>query len=1138
MLNANATIDVTQKLNFTLTSECEEQARITIESDLTVLPSKQFTLESGGETTLTLDPTATVISKNGMLGVYPVKVTSLSTAQTTSTLFDVVVKDDSSCFDLSSAIFDLRSTNKTSGTITNKCFSGRKDNFYPRASFSTDSVIISYNKPGNPEFIDFNATVIGSALESQVQCAEWAALVSVYSSGNDGPSGALHEGKEVGDMVFERDFKDYCEEKYYAGEAIEKPEPDLNITNPAVPLYRMPTKKDYAPTRITAEAENNVLHASFERVELTNQVNTDLFPNDPSKGTYGEIMPNAAVPTLGYDGFTNIPHRLGHGHLIDIYLNFLEFGKGKFLPEQPKDSMNNYVPTETTYNGIDLATTNRWLSSAPIWAGEEETWTNKYTKTSVGGPCEPCTDSLGTNLDYGKNFFQQRIKGEEPDDGWGVFDYIMVILDPFDLFGTRPESNKYTSVMTTQFESLQTSVPIIERRVTWEKPVSLRTVEGVVQDLGKYSANPVPKWTNITEWDNGLETGESEEGINYIFSVIGLHNNGFVNPESVPGAMTGCVLGDTKCENNFYATYLDPKGNKKVAWVIRPAEDPLVEYDGSGKTMYYIPQNKIPGYIEGKPYVRMFLKNGHIYAEYIGLPQIASNTIDFNITKINLLGENYELLTVSDWVERGGELVKETQTYQIKLKGNKTNCFMPDGTPGASGREFVPKILFNWDWNGINYNQCDVKNNNSTYCDATQFSISLFKRLGKIDELLKQNKPQEVPKYASFYAYLTKDNYSQDFLTDFDEYYSSIPFTTSEFFNSVGENKGYDTFITNNALDGEKRIQFMQRGAGGETTLSGNLPKPGVYRVEINLELENENTPALITSTGANAKIQVAFKFEQAPKNDNPFYVLPFDGMVGSKGTTFVRKDYGVGVNILQGEEFPLTQANIVSNYYENALTRINYKLEKNLSILDNSVVLSYSSMDNELVLAKSKPIPLIATINSTNGKAKLAYSIEGASEGTQLSKDWILIESTIGRNTCADFENNARQIYSDSFSNGQNSLVWNGTKPGEIKLATIIFAPTNNNPVLNLKNKSDPALVSIKSYADITSPGAIQLTDSDTGYSVQSLKEVFDAIADGKMCMTQNSQENLKVWWNKAYVDSLIAQVNVTSTVSCGENN
>jgi hypothetical protein len=57
---------------------------------------------------------------------------------------------------------------------------------------------------------------------------------------------------------------------------------------------------------------------------------------------------------------------------------------------------------------------------------------------------------------------------------------------------------------------------------------------------------------------------------------------------------------------------------------------------------------------------------------------------------------------------------------------------------GITGEKAVPKLLMTWNWNEIPWNACDEEGL-GYYCDATQFSIALSKRIRMFDEFLRMN---------------------------------------------------------------------------------------------------------------------------------------------------------------------------------------------------------------------------------------------------------------------------------------------------------------------------------------------------------------------------------------------------------------
>ena len=67
-----------------------------------------------------------------------------------------------------------------------------------------------------------------------------------------------------------------------------------------------------------------------------------------------------------------------------------------------------------------------------------------------------------------------------------------------------------------------------------------------------------------------------------------------------------------------------------------------------------------------------------------------------------------------------------------------SSCYMGSLT-GSTGEEALPRIKLNWDWDAIGVDACDYTNPDYIYCDASQFMISLTKKLANLDEFLMQN---------------------------------------------------------------------------------------------------------------------------------------------------------------------------------------------------------------------------------------------------------------------------------------------------------------------------------------------------------------------------------------------------------------
>ncbi len=137
--------------------------------------------------------------------------------------------------------------------------------------------------------------------------------------------------------------------------------------------------------------------------------------------------------------------------------------------------------------------------------------------------------------------------------------------------------------------------------------------------------------------------------------------------------------------------------------------------------------------------------------------------------EVTLTKPNFEEFNIPDTTTK-----VETQKFHLKFKtkqsldlklpplGESYSCV--DGTKiGVTGPNARPKISFNWDFseNGLKIDECDI-GGKENYCDATQLSIEISKKIHKIDEFLKENayslKCPVNPTEKMLEAYITRIN--------------------------------------------------------------------------------------------------------------------------------------------------------------------------------------------------------------------------------------------------------------------------------------------------------------------------------------------------------------------------------------------
>jgi hypothetical protein len=1170
-LNLNST------KQFSIRSDCNVLRRVDISTKQYMVTGITYDINAGETKNLSVQAKAI----GGVLGVYPINIVSSNQAGVVDLgTIDVVVSDPNSCFDLKQAVFDLRNTGKISSKVINKCYVGRFNNFYPKMDVDTSSVSVQFNKPGNPEHIDFNAMVIGSAMEGLVQGGIYANKLSTSSKQREyhNPVAYAVETEDpyrvrvntaakvtsVDDLEYLDYYQSYCSEWYYDSWTNPKPEPDSNsywgqFSDPLKPTYRFPDYDSYNQDDLVLTPKYNETGGTGSPTDLqgigtTRRDSSSISVTTPANANtlpYGKFENNTATVPAFYNVGTsggNVNFGPGYCSRIDglapagttnnarynvpyresSYVMSLFFGPGSTCdtPTWTDPGTATFDPAagetydtavwdaeggmrvvndgsgrsaNTIFSGHDFHSQEKWYKNAPYGIGVGdggEKWYSIASRSHCGSDGSECKILEMSTYTGNKNYIRVKTEGK-----WSC------------LWCTAD-----TTRMSVQIEGMRRLDPLMERRSSWTQEVHLKTIEGAVQKIGGYSGTPVPEWTNIDSWPDGLKAGEGKQMGNTYFAIGCVNPNGLVPPEWPNlGSYKGCVVtpgGDTLCEQNAQWGHVGVS-EFFPHYVVRPPEDPLVEYDYTGTIMYYIPQDTIPGWVEGAPKVRMFLSGGEVYAEYVGVSEVAGNSIDFNITKNDLLGEEYATLTVSDWVS---DTNIQTQKFNIKLTGQDHTCYASDGTEGFVGASFVPKLLFDWDWNSVAQNQCDSTNWNYTYCDATQFTISLSKKLQEIEDLIKLGRINEIPQKTTFYSYLLRDNFSNDFLVDFENHYSNTLLNAGTQFSNL------KNLINNN------KLVFKQRLADGSTLSNNPLPFGGLYRVEIDIDMINENLQSLFNGTTPNADITVKLGLIKKASNYNPFYELPFNGSISNAGT---RTNYGVSV---EGDSLVLNNSGTNAGVYSGALKTITGLKSDDLVELDKGIVFAYDVLTDNVYYLPSQPTPVLMSVTNTVGSSVIAaYKFEGTGSTSPLQKNWRMTSSTIGNATCYDFDNQDKKSFTDSISSsGINRIKWTGKKGGSITLSTVFLTPKN---VVDTQRVTPAnAKTSLISYPALQNSNTMMLNNYDVlGISdYDSIKGLFTRIGSGDMCLSKDSTNTMKIWWNPEYLDGLTDEIGSTSGSSC----
>ncbi|MBT7240910.1 MAG: hypothetical protein HN878_00290, partial [Candidatus Diapherotrites archaeon] len=744
----------------TFNSTCAEERTIYLHTDLLVTNNNFNIIPNGSEI---IDITAK--PRNDLLGVYPVQIISVDDATyKTLGVVDIEINDPHNHFTLSDAVFDFKNTQVNTATITNNNYAGRADNFNPQVVLNTESVSVQFTKPGLPEIYDYNLPVRATAIESITLGGTKSEILYSHLSEGNWSSDHTYAKRVEATAVIDSDVASrLCSSVTPEYEEYPKPEPDPpeRIRN-AIPTY--------TPSEILSDEGDS---SDIIEGELSSKKEKKLlFTTHP-----GGYISNLRNPAADLEGVFTV----------------------------------NALPL--TYGTGDANSTTKLLGSAPTISGNTVTyfWHPKYMDsfgTSTPGPIDTSEVSI-----FSEQLFGERCtKYNANDPYWRLTPFGN--LNDVDKMNWKIISGKETRIVQlagrvsqstflsdseeydsdTQFIATGAHENALKKSpVYWKNfvngdcptigncddgkikaqvdssaaieflasideetivPISIKPIEDVVYEVGSYRDFSIaPRWANVDTQFGDYESGDTFIKGNQLYTVGCITSSGIVSWEHAAS------VGHQNA---------DGCNGMPIRPIIMDPNDPLVEYDSSGNIRYWVHPQDLPEDLN------IYLYNGNVFAEYIGVSEVAGNNIDLTLTKNNLIGSEYAIVTVKDWVRNtSGKLEKKHQAFQVKLVGNTHNVYASDGTSGVTGEEFVPKLLFDWEWAHVPSIQCDSENYTYTYCDGVQFNISLFKRLVEIEDLLVKNQLQNIPAKTAFYSYLIKDNYNQALLNDFLEYYES-----------------------------------------------------------------------------------------------------------------------------------------------------------------------------------------------------------------------------------------------------------------------------------------------------------------------------------------------------------------------------
>ena len=459
-----------------------------------------------------------------------------------------------------------------------------------------------------------------------------------------------------------------------------------------------------------------------------------------------------------------------------------------------------------------------------------------------------------------------------------------------------------------------------------------------------------------------------------------------------------------------------------------------------------------------------------------------------------------------------------TETFHVLLRAGDTDvCYGPNDIEGLTGENAFPRALFSWNAAKIQADTCSKSSNKVAFCDASQFSLSLIKRLLLVQQLYKEKKYDDVENLLHDEVYLKPDGYTADLLSDLDEYLRSQAFFETpsgylqwlkEYFSSPG------------------RLEFVS-----DNHSLTPLPSAGLYRMDISIEFPPGKLGQFMESDEPVAFITVKLNEVVGMPTSNLFERLPLDGAIVETS----REGYGVSYT---GDRVPIrsdegVEARPIPGSDNLALVRVAHRTD--FEYLNNEArSFVFHAKDNldgtvDWVFSPSHAAPALLKVEGRPERAEAYYKVvdaQGASVDVgAFGSLWTGIASSLFN--CADFSGkrvfykraDARNAGCAKEKSGYNyGFSWLPTggqavlDAGAVYLRTIFYTPVDQ--VYSVKNvcaSGEPLIVSTAQTLD----NFDEFIGLKHNLEATTLSDMFEKVKARKMCLKASDNE-VRLWWNE----------------------
>jgi len=571
--------------------------------------------------------------------------------------------------------------------------------------------------------------------------------------------------------------------------------------------------------------------------------------------------------------------------------------------------------------------------------------------------------------------------------------------------------------------------------------------------------------------------------------------------------------------------------NVTINYITREANSIVL---GTGQAIIPLGQS----FVEFDPPGDKALPGNYEYIEYIVEDTTPAGIVYFSDTLSNISPDPYssstKIIAATTSPEQEGNT--DSDKFHIRLIGqSQEQCFGTGGIRGSTGPGSKPRVLLNWDWADIDTETCSGDNPGFVYCDPTQFTVSLVKRLEEMKQLAEEDLTGNLlalTEMKEFTVYLIEDAYTTDFRNDFVDFYANKMFE-DELTNPEHPWRNY-------VLDTE-RLVF-------ETGSDSKLVEAGLHEVYIQLDfdedqfdffyIEGEGEAAVVDLL---ADIKVHITKASDPIIQSPFYYLPFNGSLGFEDGEYSRDGYGLVFN--NSSEPLVLVSDIGGTFYSTdtsgsstGRTTVGTYRETDfdaINISDRGMLMQVAQDQSQINFAPSIATPVLLEMVPEVGVVDTYYYLRDQDEVAISAASFMNLWNGSGSTmeidgACVDFFGNRLQFRiqdrvpesGSCAANVEGSYGFNynpATENEKLYFETVFYMPVDKIAFLrkscdNGSNFYAPGPSGTQRTDTISTPVELSVPDSRT--KVATIEDIINLIEEEYVCISSD-QTFYSFWWN-----------------------